>query len=174
MPLRSLKSLKLLLKVLHPMFKICDADKIPLGRNVNLKKSGQWGTIVYFMEQYVKTIGLAGLHAVQLGLPKNIFVCGNETYVNCQYLSISGEYISSIEGCHSLPGQLYKVQRFKKIRVIGHKYISSRRSIVEVDEIHNVNDPAVEGMPSKCIVFQHEIDHGNQGLIRDIGVLHGA
>lgn len=144
------------------MYKLVPSHKIPKGRMVNIDKPSEWKEVAYFLDQYAKTIPCLGVHAVQFGIPMNIFVMNENIYVNCVYLSTSSEMIKSIEGCMSIPDKRYHVTRFKDIRVKGYTFWKNK--VEPFDETYNVHDNK-----TPTIVFQHEIDHQDNILISDIG-----
>ena len=115
-----------------------------------------------------------GLHAVQVGLPFNMFVAqvsnfglpptevDLEFFASCKYEGI-GEKINSVEGCLSIKDEngsiLYVVKRYYKIILKGYKYNRNQEFVYTEQEF--------QGFPA--IVLQHEIDHGDNILISDIG-----
>lgn len=112
-----------------------------------------------------------GLSANQVGIPWKLFIIKRnrnfEYYVNCDYVG-EGQKIRSVEGCLSLRNEngdfrRFEVERFSKIKLIGKQLIiSGMPSLV-------LNDVSREEKDLFAIVFQHEIDHGFDKLISDIG-----
>lgn len=112
-----------------------------------------------------------GLSANQVGVPWKLFIIKRnrnfEYYVNCDYVG-DGEKIKSVEGCLSLRNdsgefRRFEVERFSKIKLSGKQLIiSGMPSLV----LHDVNR---EEKDLFAVVFQHEIDHGFDKLISDIG-----
>lgn len=146
------------------MYQLVSLEKIPRGRMVDLRDTSKWKEIAYFLHQYARTNPCLGVHAVQFGIPMNIFIYNDNIYVNCVYLSTLSDTIKSIEGCLSIPDKQYAVNRFKEVRVRGYTFYQNK--IEDFDETFNVDDNK-----TSTIVFQHEIDHQDGILISDIGRL---
>ena len=108
----------------------------------------------------MKKAGGVGLAAPQVDVSKRIFVMKpsflkkTEVIINpkVEYLEEKGTKISS-EGCLSIPGRSFKVERYKQLRV---SYLNRRGE--EVFE-------KIRGF--RAIVFQHEYDHLEGILISD-------
>jgi peptide deformylase len=110
-----------------------------------------------------------GLAANQIGIPLKICVTIIDGVYN-SYInpSIVGHDVGGpdhgvedgIEGCLSLPDELYMVKRFKHT---CFSYTSYTNDYKEKTEFHHVY-----GLESRCI--QHEIDHLNGILISHKGV----
>ena len=112
-----------------------------------------------------------GLSAVQVGIPWKFFVMRRgrhyEYYLNCEYTGI-GHKQNSIEGCLSLKNadgtlKRFECQRFTKVRVKGKQLRFTNAPALIIDDFDEVQ----EGL--YAVVFQHEIDHGNDILISQIG-----
>lgn len=115
-------------------------------------------TIPALLEDMVATMRKAegvGLAAPQVGVSERICVVEIEgvvsVYINPEITSASQEKILFEEGCLSLPGQFFPIERHEEITV---KYINEK------------------GLPKRvradgllAIVLQHEIDHLNGILI---------
>ena len=107
-----------------------------------------------------------GLHAVQIGLPYDLFVAklGQEfeNFVSCKYVG-EEEKIDSVEGCLSITEngfpRLFKLKRYPKILLKGFKYLQNELVPIQLE---------VEGF--SAIILQHECDHGEGILISDAGV----
>jgi peptide deformylase len=111
------------------------------------------------IEKMIKTMREAdgvGLAAIQIGVPKSLFVCsmGGDVEVVINPDVIAGESsITEEEACLSLPGFSAKVKRSLKIDVVYHN--REGKTICCSYEGHMAR------------VFQHEIDHLNGVLIID-------
>ena len=132
-------------------------SKKPLPTNIELYK------VCYNMKALCQETDGVGLHAFQVGLPWDVFVfcCedGNyESYIECGYVPIGEAKVPSIEGCLSLPGRRFNVERYEKIRLKGKQLVEFE--LIDIDR-------NCDGLYS--IVMQHEIDHGKNVLISDIG-----
>lgn len=113
------------------------------------KLINQMFTIMY---QY-QGIGLA---APQIGIQKKIFVCNvgeDIAIVNPKIEEYTGDWIDSREGCLSIPGQQFTVQRNSSLVISGLNHLGDEVKI-EVDGLH-------------AIVFQHELAHLSGVLISD-------
>lgn len=103
-----------------------------------------------------------GLSAVQIGLNWKLFIIRDKIYryfVDCEYKPITQDKIVSFEGCLSLPGKFYLVNRWKSVKVSGWELVAEKRPILK---------PFTQEISS--VVYQHEIDHHNNILISDVGV----
>lgn len=121
-----------------------------------------------------------GLHAVQLGINKDIWIMDAwrdkqsppnfSTYINCTYqpLTIPIDNMAKvIEGCLSLPNELFEVERYLAIQIDGFGFINNK--IPHLLSIHRITSGFQELVGHKAIIAQHEIDHGRGITIRDIG-----
>ena len=145
---------------------IVELNKIPIANNVKFEsESLTWykmDEILCQMRDLCYKLEGLGLHAVQVGLPYNLFVAKAngfrfDFFINCQYEGM-GEKIDSIEGCLSIKNKLYLVKRYNKIVLRGYKYNNNELIAIEQE---------FEGFPA--IILQHECDHGNNILISDVG-----
>lgn len=112
-----------------------------------------------------------GLSAVQVGVGWNFFIVQKRNnhfdyYLNCSYEGVDPK-VKSVEGCLSLrkPDNGYRrfeLQRYEKIKLTGQQLIVNGIGL----DLMNI-DFEISGFLS--IIFQHEIDHGNDILISDIG-----
>ena len=155
---------------------IVSLDKIPI---LSQDQKLNWADVEEALHQMRKlcySLNGVGLHAVQVGLPFNMFVAqvsnfglpptevDLEFFASCKYEGI-GEKINSVEGCLSIKDEngsiLYVVKRYNKIILKGYKYIKDQGFIYLEQEF--------SGFPA--IVLQHEIDHGDNILISAIGEL---
>ena len=137
-------------------------DNIPLGRYetptknlTHLFATGQR------MESLCKASNGMGLSAAQVGLPWNFFVYWSnypeesqkfDYLFDCEYAPAGDKFLST-EGCLSLSGKYYQVERHEKIKVSGKKLVFGDNIAVEefVREFGGV----------EAVVLQHEIDHGS-------------
>ena len=94
----------------------------------------------------------AGLAAIQVGIPKRVFVYdaggkeGSEAaLINPTIVSLSEEVLEDEEGCLSFPALYAQVKRSKSVVVEGYNQDKEKVSI------------KAEGFLAR--VFQHEIDH---------------
>jgi len=135
-----------------------------------------------------------GLSAVQVGIPWRLFVLQNFShktcdltgvfryFVDCEYQNIGEEKTLSLEGCLSLPNQLYLVQRWKDFIVNGEELILERRdpTFIKCQMTFYYDKPGLKSsvrdkerflqmVHLRHAAFQHEIDHHRNILIRDIG-----
>ena len=155
---------------------IVSLDKIPILPKTKLipeEEDLTWydaSSHFYQMRDLCRSLNGVGLHAVQVGLPYDMFVATTngfsfDFYVSCSYEGI-GEKIDSVEGCLSILDENnspihYKVKRFNKIIVSGYRYLQTEELVfIEME---------FQGFPA--IIMQHEIDHGDNILISNIGEL---
>lgn len=129
------------------------------------------------MESLCRKENGVGLAAVQVGIPWRLCVIqqadGEFRYIaNGSYEPIGTTKINSIEGCLSIrnaDGELprFKVERWEQIKVSGSEVIYDPDWMLT--ELEKLRDENI-GFP-ECVVWQHEIDHGCNVLISDIGTL---
>lgn len=115
----------------------------------------------------VKLKGM-GLAAAQVGLPWRMFVFRESEsdfrcYFDCEYFSSSPKF-SSVEGCLSLPGDHYKVERHGRVTVKGMRLVDK-----DGDPFAEPFEQEYEGI--MAVLMQHEIDHdhGREKMIDRIG-----
>ncbi|MEN3015188.1 MAG: peptide deformylase [bacterium] len=145
-------------------------DPVLRKKSSNLKKSEiNSRNLNKLLEHMVKILDLydgVGLSAVQIGLPKNLFIIRSnldkekinlknwkdeiEVYINSEILQYHEPKVDSWEGCLSIPNIQCLVERASKIKV---RYIDldGNEVVREIDDF-------------KSIVFQHEYDH-TQGIL---------
>ena len=128
-----------------------------------------------------------GLHAVQVGIDIDLFVVRHieqppkrdyiDYFFNCSYEPVGEDKIKSIEGCLSLDTRMisldtagpvfkrrfFEVPRWKKIHLRGLQLNQEHGNAVIRDVDLELSDDIY------TVVFQHEIDHGKNILISDIG-----
>ena len=108
------------------------------------------------MQKHKKAVGFA---AVQLGKNKRAFVISKGEvlifFKNPRYVKTTGDSYLHIEGCMSIPGKAFKVQRYPKVHIHD-----------------DINGPQVfEGF--LAAVIQHEMDHLEGQTIKELGVTNG-
>ena len=105
-----------------------------------------------------------GVSVTQVGIPWKLFIVNDDGcyryFIDCEYEAAVGAHKRpQIEGCLSLPGQLFRTERWEQAVVTGWELV--------------VRDGNLELMPftetTPEVVYQHEIDHHNDILIRDFG-----
>lgn len=125
------------------------------------------------MEAICRKSGGMGLAASQVGLPWRFFVYWSNypsfparfCYLfDCEYSAKIDRKFPSIEGCLSLPGRQYELERYNEISVSGKRLIFGEESL-SLEDFAEV----FVGLPS--VVLQHEIDHdhGRERMIDRIG-----
>lgn len=101
---------------------------------------------------------MAGLSAIQLGIPKNAFIIKVSDNVIMKFANLQIEPVpsegteKSEEGCLSIPNRKFSVDRFRIIRCI--------------DDIHGLK--TVVGEVAK--VVQHEYDHCQGKTLLQTGI----
>jgi len=116
------------------------------------------------MQQLCKKSDGIGLSAAQIGKPLPCFVASLDGtwrhFLNCKYRGMSFKK-KSMEGCLSLPGRHFVLERYSKVKVWGHELVDDDGlKIVEVNKAFSrINS----------VIMQHEIDHHHGILISDIG-----
>lgn len=104
-------------------------------------------------------VGGVGLAAPQVGINKNIVVVQRfdksgepfEVYPNISIIEYSDEKTKGPEGCLSVPGERYDVERSASIKIT---YFDIETNTMVEEEINGFTS----------IIFQHEVDHLN-GII---------
>lgn len=161
---------------------IVAVDKIPLGEEVTDKDLmvDLYADLTRFARENGYPLGLS---AVQLGLPHKFFIArypflpevfgDDETtlgyigYANTTYVPAKNvAEVISVEGCLSLPGELYKLKRFAQI-VINGEIMSVDIDTLEVETLKLENVLIANSYAG--VVLQHEIDHQHGILISHLG-----
>jgi len=124
------------------------------------------------MESLCRRLGGMGMSASQVGLPWRMFVFlldppyGDKfgCYFDCEYRPASEDKAPSVEGCLSLPGLMYSVDRHEEVVVSG-------KELFEGDEGPLVRDVEKAFSGLAAVLMQHEIDHdhGRERMIDSIG-----
>ena len=115
-----------------------------------------------------------GLAAAQVGLPWRLFVALEDYPLNqdkfgiffdCEYEVEGKSTFPSVEGCLSLPGKQYRVERYERVTVVGKR-------IVETDDTYVCEDFRASFSGVAAVLMQHEIDHdrGRERMIDTIGI----
>ena len=108
------------------------------------------------MQRHKKAVGFA---AIQFGIAKRAFVIAKGDvlifFKNPRYEKTTGDSYLHTEGCMSIPGKAYKVQRYPKIQI--HDDMNGTQTF--------------EGY--LAAVVQHEMDHINGQTIKELGVTNG-
>ena len=122
------------------------------------------------MEKLCRENGGVGLHAIQIGLPWDLFIINRnenyEFYFNCSYEGI-GNTSMSIEGCLSIKDDTclklrrFQVARYSEVLVKGIRLLCN-------DAIKSEPFQSVE-KGKQAVIFQHEIDHSLGISIADFG-----
>ena len=82
-------------------------------------------------------------------------------YIDCNYEPLHDEKIVDVEGCLTLTGRYFKVERYKTILFAGTMFWKPHKQLVKFQR-------TVTGVES--VILQHETDHAKGTLISDIGV----
>jgi peptide deformylase len=102
-------------------------------------------------------LGALGLAAPQIGVDKKVFVLADGTVaINPKIKAASGKIKSYGEGCLSVPGKRYDVKRARRVVV---SCLNERFEKVILKPKGKI----------KNIAIQHEMDHLNGKLVRDVG-----
>lgn len=158
------------------MMEVVPFQEIEVAENIALDNPLEIYKICREMEVLCGKKQGIGLSAVQVGIPKKLFVVkfneGYRYFANCMYEPTSEDKIlKSFEGCLSLPNRYFELRnyRFKKIRVVGYELVVKNHepSFVKFDDIFTDDR---KDLQRGSVVFQHEIDHqkGQGGLICNI------
>jgi len=106
------------------------------------------------MKETMMKNGGVGLAAIQIGVPRQVFIAYDNIFINPELIIEDETQIYSVEGCLSLPNNLQrKVKRFQKISV---RY-TTERGEQELKEFDG----------QEACVIQHEFDHLKGVLIID-------
>lgn len=144
-----------IIKIGHPTLTMV-ADEVPHEQIKNKK-------FQLFIDDLMKTMrkaGGVGIAAPQVNRSLRMFIIkpsffkGAEAIINpvVEYLSNAGKKSSS-EGCLSIPGKTFKVDRYKEIKI---NYFN-----------RNGDFKAEHAKGFRAIVMQHEYDHLNGIMISD-------
>jgi peptide deformylase len=117
------------------------------------------------MSKILRQKGALGLTACQVGVPVSFFIVNKlklkgvkkfNYFIN-PCIEQLGTPLEDEEGCLSIPGKLYLVSRYNKIRVRSMMLNGTTRESV------------FSGLTAR--VIQHEFDHTKGVLVSDIGTL---
>lgn len=125
------------------------------------------------MERLCRSLKGMGLAASQVGLPWRMFVFWKnypigdskfECVFNCSYEPRSGDKFPSVEGCLSLPGESYRVDRYSQVTVSGSRLVEGEEGVYQ-ESFQEVYEGVM------AVLMQHEIDHdhGRERMIDSIG-----
>jgi peptide deformylase len=93
------------------------------------------------MASLLRVKGGAGLAAPQVEIDARMFVTSwGQVFVNPRIVAACTEY-KAIEGCLSIPGQLYKVRRYKYITLsTGEQFADFRAEVIqhEIDHLDGI------------------------------------
>jgi len=126
------------------------------------------------MEEICKSNDGMGLAASQVGLPWRMFIVWAnypdsdvkfDCLFDCSYEPVGDGVFSSLEGCLSLPGERYTVERHESVRVSGFRLVEHPEGVC-YDSFESVFSGAM------AVLLQHEIDHdmGRSRMIDAIGL----
>ena len=100
-----------------------------------------------------------GLAAPQVGCNKRFFIIrfGNriDVFINPQIVKYGEKRKKGIEGCLSVPGEWFEVERCKRVEIVYQD--------------HNMELQRVKFFNFDAVAIQHEFDHMNGVLICDKG-----
>lgn len=155
----------------NTVLQLAPADKLPIAVDCPIDDLMALYRLAVKMEKLCTDEDGIGLSAVQVGLPWRFFIVRRgkqyEYYLNCEYAGMGAKQ-SSIEGCLSLKtpeGVLrrFEVQRFPSVKIKGKRLRLSSQPGLVLEDFEETETGLY------AVVFQHEIDHGFQVLISDIG-----
>jgi peptide deformylase len=122
------------------------------------------------MEKLCRENGGVGLHAIQVGLPWDLFIINRnenyEFYFDCSYEGIGNTSIA-IEGCLSIKDEThlklrrFQVARYSEVLVKGFRLLFS--DVIKSEPFQSVEKG------TQAVIFQHEIDHSSGISIADFG-----
>ena len=152
--------------------KIVELDSIPIGNYETPDSLVKLFSIGQNMEELCRDSSGMGLAAAQVGLPWKFFVYWanypdpNKKFdymVDCEYEPVGENVSPSVEGCLSLKGKYFRLNRHNKVNVRGKKLLYEDQLVLEEFNCD------FEGLIA--VVLQHEIDHqiGREKMIDTIG-----
>lgn len=121
---------------------------LPVGKDEDVTE------LVQDLFDTLKHYGGAGLSAIQIGVPKRVFVtdCNEEGYkhafVNPEIVELMGESSLVPEGCLSVPGVVENVDRYGQVRFTARDLVSNYPEVRTYDAF---------GFEAQYI--QHEAEH---------------
>jgi peptide deformylase len=141
--------------IIHPdkrlkrIAKSVDFNKMSLQGRTNIvrKMGAALGAVTYGQR--------LGLAAPQIGINYRVIIVDGNVCFNPQWNPARGQNVIMTEGCYSVPGKLFKVQRAKYGWVTW------------TDINGKPFEDKLSGIPA--VVFQHEIDHLDGKCCADIG-----
>lgn len=156
------------------LHRIVSLDEIPKGSyKTPLENPMKLLAVAQEMESLCRSKGGMGLAAAQIGLPWRLFIYWADypsdpgsfsCLVDCEYRPVSEEKFASVEGCLSLPGKQFEIQRYGEVSVSGKKLVVEEEG-PRLEDFQEVFGGVV------AVVLQHEIDHdfGRERMIDVIG-----
>jgi len=135
--------------------------------------------IAKLLKECIMLFDGVGLAANQIGINKKmaIIIGDNQEYIyliNPQVVSAENEFIVEKEGCLSFPKKYFKTKRFEHY-VIKNNIIDGNRFREETQyyysDIEKVNKNDRHRVDLQGICAQHEIDHINNKVIIEYGIL---
>lgn len=94
------------------------------------------------------------------------------TMINPKILNTEGKAFNSVEGCGSIPGNVYVVKRKPYLSVSGY---TPEKKYIELEfgskDYEAGEDPVLSSYSSRASVVQHEMDHLDGITIKDKGIL---
>lgn len=155
--------------------RIVSLDEIPnLAHDVPKDNVMRIFNVAQEMEALCRAKDGMGISASQVGIPWRMFIYWSNypsdpkvfsCMVDCEYSSPSGRKSKSIEGCLSIPGARFQLERYDEIVVSGKRLsLNADGPILE-----DFEDQVFDGVFS--VLLQHEIDHnfGREKMIDKIG-----
>ena len=134
-----------------------------------------------------------GLAAPQIGMSKSVAIIRHRgvviNLINPSILSVEREFVSTGEGCLSLPGRLFKVPRFKTVKIKNHalwqspfgsipaganingvnlsgRSIQKGMFLVPIEQTFVFENPEEDFGGIICVAVQHEEEH-MRGIVLD-------
>lgn len=155
-PLRTIKTPLEIITLGHPTL-LLQAEEL----NESEVQNDKFQIFIDDMIKTMKKAGGVGLAAPQVNISKRLFVIKPsfrskaEVFINpiLEYLDAAGKKMST-EGCLSIPGKQFTVERYKEIHI---RYEDRNGKMIS---------EKADGF--RAIVIQHEFDHLNGILISDI------
>ena len=126
------------------------------------------------LSQYDNGIGLS---AIQIGIPKRIFVMRNadgefDHFVNPEFIKGEGQFTFLNEGCLSFPGMFLHTKRFHHY-IMKRGYFDDGRYLEQVVYFYypeKNNENLTRERAIMAIAAQHEMDHLDGKVLPDFGM----
>ena len=110
----------------------------------------------------------AGLAANQVGIARRFFIDKQHVYINPELEPIDVELLEGREGCLSLPGGMYLMERWRGVR-LTYWDLECKEHVVEARIPNQTKSLKDIAQLTKCLMFQHEMDHLNGQLVKNLG-----